>query len=721
MTMNKARIAACLSFAILSSMCEGFGGGDTRISTGDLSHLPIQMKEVASLHTGTTIAVAVDGTTLCILTTGAFITADLSTPEQPKLMGQLPLVGGRQVVIANHIAYVSARDPGKGVYIIDITQPKTPRLLCHYDADVSGNTTGIAISGNILAIAGTSLGMELVDVSNPRQPEFLSTTFVGEVQSVAIRNGYVYAPIHRAMELVIVDARIPRQPKIIARAPLDGFADGVRVAGDYCYIATGHHSRTTFGKPQEAVSPGEAGWGEGRGLEIFDISTPARPRFCGRVKFPRFFIHGPDWWGVEIAGKYGVVADGINGVLVVDITNPAAPTIVAQNKYTLPVPWKTRITKGEDPSLVSNTYDYTSSIAVIKGYVIAANLWGNKRTDTAPKGGVSILAAPEIEHAPQPWDTARVSVGTRAKKPDARIVYQPPFNIRSVDFIGNTMVVGAGNGGIQLIDATTMKLLNQYPSEDIVMNVRVSGDLVIAAEAGSGLSIYRNTGAGSLALLGRYRSTSGAPVVDVAVPPPGKYALLECGGLEIVDISSPARISLKLRDLGTYAFRMYDQLVDKRYALASHNNFPYYRYDLYGGPVPRKNGSAYEGSTWNSSVAMLDNGQLLIGTHLNYRLVDDAAHRIGSEKDNKLPRIAIPGDYGLGNGRCRYQRCDQNVYIVDDIKKKVFIASIANPQAPRMLDSFDVEGRPGRIQVHNGQVYIPLGYAGVFRMPVPKL
>jgi hypothetical protein len=45
-------------------------------------------------------------------------------------------------------------------------QPEAPRLLCHYDADVSGNTTGIAISGNILALAGTSLGMELVDVSN---------------------------------------------------------------------------------------------------------------------------------------------------------------------------------------------------------------------------------------------------------------------------------------------------------------------------------------------------------------------------------------------------------------------------------------------------------------------------------------------------------------------------------------------------------------------------
>jgi hypothetical protein len=685
------------------------------------------LQEVATLNIGTAIDVATDGNTLCVVGRFTLTTADISDPRDPKILGQLALTGGRQIVIANHIAYITARDPGKGVFVIDVSNPRTPRLLCHYDADVSANTTGIAISGNILSIAGTSHGMELVDVTNPRSPEHLSTLYVGEVQSVAFRHGIVYAPIHRAKELIVVDAHNPRAPAIIGRAPLDGYSDGVQVAGRYCYVATGHHDRSTTGLVQTEVKPDHPGWGRGHGLEIFDISSPDKPVLVGRVKFPPFCIVGPDWWGVEVAGHYAYIADGINGAIVVDVADPAKPRVVASKQFFRQQPWgksrwphqpdRKEAFAGDLPSLATNLIDYTSSIAVINDFIFVANLCGYEKGPEV-KGGINVLAAPGIANLPEPWDLTPVQAGSVKKSTDPRVIYQPGSSIHAVDFKGDTALVAAGSGGLQTMRIwPEVRVLKQYKSRDIVMDVKVSGNLVFAAEGLAGLSIWRFAQDGSLTLLGRYHPKEGIPVQSVSIPPPGKFALLDANGIEIVDVSDPANPVFRLHDLGNYGFGMAEDILNKRYALAYAAHTPINRYDLYGGPVPRKDGIECAASMWGNNVIVLENDKLLVGSGIRYRLFDRGEKR----KLNELPLYSDPSVKGVevGSGG-RLSHIGSRLFFSDNRNNRVHMLDISEAEKPRFVDTLEVEGKPSRVAVHGGHIFVPAGYGSLYCVPLPE-
>ncbi|UKI30229.1 MAG: hypothetical protein L6W00_19980 [Lentisphaeria bacterium] len=107
-----------------------------------------------------------------------------------------------------------------------------------------------------------------------------------------------------AAKLAIADISNPHRPKVIGSGRLDGFGDGVWVHGNYCYAATGHHARS---------GPKAERFGRGHGLEIFDISNPAKPRRVGGVKFPKFYEVGNDFWMVRSDGRTAFVGDTHNG------------------------------------------------------------------------------------------------------------------------------------------------------------------------------------------------------------------------------------------------------------------------------------------------------------------------------------------------------------------------------------------------------------------------
>jgi hypothetical protein len=219
---------------------------------------------------------AVVGSTLYVIGQGKLHVADISEPASPKVVGKLTHLGNtRQIVVKDGITCITAREDG--LFIVDVRRPEKPGLLCH--DDTIELATGIAVSGDVAFVACRHYGVELVDVSNPRKPAHLSTVRTGEAQSVVARDGILYAGVWGSRELIVCDVKNPRKPFIIARAPLDGYGDGVDVRGKHCYVATGHHSRE-----MPRAREGDPGYGHGHGLEIFDISNPAKPVFVSRIK-----------------------------------------------------------------------------------------------------------------------------------------------------------------------------------------------------------------------------------------------------------------------------------------------------------------------------------------------------------------------------------------------------------------------------------------------------
>ena len=103
--------------------------------------------------------------------------ADITDPSSPQLIGDCSFRGkGRQLAIADGIAYVTARD--NGVYIIDVHDPRRPEMLCHYDCIELA--TGVEVQGDLLFIAQRQYGVEIVNIANPRQPVYVGRVKTGE-------------------------------------------------------------------------------------------------------------------------------------------------------------------------------------------------------------------------------------------------------------------------------------------------------------------------------------------------------------------------------------------------------------------------------------------------------------------------------------------------------------------------------------------------------------
>jgi len=628
-----------------------------------------------SLGVGPTMAVAVEGNRAFIIGRGKLHVADIGVPAEPKIVGSLAGLGNtRQIKLCNGIGYVTSREDG--VFIVDVREPGKPALLCHYDAiEVA---TGIDVAGEVMFVACRLHGVELVDVSNPRKPRHLSTTRTGEAQSVCVRNGFAYVGVWGTLELVVVDVRNPREPKIVARCPLDGYGDGVAVRGNYCFVATGHHSRA----PRAVES--DPGFGRGHGLEIFDITNPAKPVFISRVKLPRFYALGNDMWGVKVAGNHAFVADTYNGIFVVDISEPRTPRVVARRQ--LP-----RVARSGLPGFVGG-------LALAKDCIYVAGGDSDLHVVSAPG-----LATP---CQPEPSTPLMVPVLPVGKTNDRFRVYQSDGQVRAIDFLDDIAVVAAGCDGVHLVQLwPNMKRLGRFETQGVAMDVRVRGDLVYVAEDKGGLSIWRRSGEAALTPAGRYQP-KGQTVREVFVPPPGKYALLQVGlsVLEILDVSDPSQPKRVFSDKGHgFLYQMAGELVAHRYACAVWQIDGLLWYDL-AGPTPALTGDKYPyrhghgvGVIGDKALLLCRDGPLLLARN-EQRPPAELKARYG----DKRPLLGRAWIYG------------NTMYVANRATGEISVLDVSEATEPKLKERYTVPGNPGRIVVHKGAVIIPNGYDGLW-------
>ncbi|MBC8876878.1 MAG: hypothetical protein H8E44_46210, partial [Planctomycetes bacterium] len=361
-----------------------------------------------------------EGDTLFVIGRGKLHAADISDPASPEVVGSLDGLGNtRQIEVHRGVAYVTAREDG--LFIIDVRRPESPVLLCHYDTIELA--TGIALSGDVAFVACRTAGVELVDISEPKRPVHLSTVRTGEAQSVVARNGILYAGVWGSRELVVCDVTNPHEPAVIASAPLDGNGDGVTLRGNYCFVATGHHARG-WRRSEGEASPQ---YGMGHGLEIFDISDPAKPVFVSRIKTRRFYRIGMDMWDVMVAGDYAFVGDTHNGVFVVEISDLKKPRFVGHRQLA-PMP---RAIDGIDTGERLPTP--VGGIALAKDTLYVAGAW----TDLHVVAAAGMARAPERE----PDRGPRTAIAREPRSDPRFRVYRPEGQVWSVAMSGDMALV----------------------------------------------------------------------------------------------------------------------------------------------------------------------------------------------------------------------------------------------------------------------------------------
>ena len=166
---------------------------------------------------------------------------------------------------------------------------------------------GVALSGNYACVADGNSGLQIIDISDPTHPLFVSSyAMPGAAGDVVVRGQYAYVNDTIAQLLLILDISNPANPVLTGSYRAGSIVYGVAVSDNYAYLAN-----------------------DQIGLTIVDISNPATPTFVGNYNTPGWST------GVAISGNYAYVADQTSGLQILNIANPANPTWVGS--YSTPI------------------------------------------------------------------------------------------------------------------------------------------------------------------------------------------------------------------------------------------------------------------------------------------------------------------------------------------------------------------------------------------------
>jgi hypothetical protein len=147
-----------------------------------------------------------------------------------KLVGRTDIAGGGQVVVENGYAYVGHMDPPHGTSILDVKDPKNPKIIAEIEIPKGVHSHKVRVSGDIMLVnleryqskEKLPTGMKVYDISNrerPREIAFFETD--GGIHRFTYDGRYAYLSVHlkdyRGRIPMIVDMNDPAHPTEVGR------------------------------------------------------------------------------------------------------------------------------------------------------------------------------------------------------------------------------------------------------------------------------------------------------------------------------------------------------------------------------------------------------------------------------------------------------------------------------------------------------------------------
>ncbi|MFX1254276.1 MAG: LVIVD repeat-containing protein [Promethearchaeota archaeon] len=269
---------------------------------------------------------------------GGFGIFDVTNPQEPVLVNQPQEVSdAKKVFVQDSYAFIASKSVN--LEIFDINDPNNPQKVGEYKTQIND----VFISGSY-AYIGSHTALKIIDISDPTNP-LLVGRLDQSTHCVFVQGKYAY--IGTGGGLVIIDISDPTNPLLLGR--LDQSTHCVFVSGSYAYIGGDKFRVIYISDPMNPtqigvldsetsisglfVSEPYAYVTVGFGLGVIDISNPSDPRYIN------FNNMGPNMGfyttakGVFVSRSYAYVAAGLNGLKIVNVTNPSnAIEIVGQVK-----------------------------------------------------------------------------------------------------------------------------------------------------------------------------------------------------------------------------------------------------------------------------------------------------------------------------------------------------------------------------------------------------
>lgn len=367
---------------------------------------------------------------------------DVSDPAVPAERGFL-LGDFRHVTVAETYAYLSG-GASPALTLVDVSEPLTPTLVA--TLPIAHEIGPVAVQGDLAVAAAGEVGVMLFDITEPANPLVLATVdtvgdvmdvdFYGEHVVVSRRNGWSILDVADPSSVAYVHQTVaPARVRQLA-APADDYA--FALDDDAFYTLAVGTSLTVVGHlPIEGDEPVSMTIGDGLAfvrmygedaLLIIDITDPAAPELVTAYATP-----------VPVRGD-GAYRDGLvfapidqAGLLILDVSDPSLPTVVA----TLSLP------------------DRATTVALEGDFAYVGSLYGDRVhivdvSDPSAPQRVSAFLAPDV---------------------------------RGLDVAMGTVAVAGQNHGIQLVDVTqplTPVQLGSYDGSGTVYATVIGGDRVYA-------------------------------------------------------------------------------------------------------------------------------------------------------------------------------------------------------------------------------------------------
>jgi len=635
---------------------------------------------------------------------GAFTVTQVSDPNAPKVMGQINGLGNtRQIALLESGTDVMVTARGYGAYIIDAADPAKPRIRCTYDSVEMA--TGICISGQYAYISNRQYGVEVVDLSNPDEPKYVRTVLTGEVQSAQVFDGRLYCGLYGEHRVDIYDLTAA-DPKKLGEVPLNGRGDGLCLAKDgdrlLLYAATGHHSVKKLSSKTPITDPR---YGQGNGLDIFDVTDPAAPKWLSTVRCDgRFYHSSHDYWEAHLSQqdghRYAHVVSTYNGLYIYNVDDPTQPVRVAH--ITVPI-------DSDSP----NYGLYRSSIRTL---IFPFNKYKGIQSPVGAMvcdGGTVYLAGvltdlhtvslPQLGDGVKPvYQTLKHTADTQCPYPR----FDPEGQVHTVISDGKQLIVACGTDGIAVVDKA-LKLKAAYPTEGTCYDVQLFDGTLYAAEGRAGLAAYD---AATMTLLWRY-APEGKVIKQVRLSPKGRFAVLHSGDTEgsVVRLSDLTEVYNKRTNSQMYHHNVSATVIGGRYLcfwaqatneiwldFGENDDLEYpvvteciSRTAMHGGVVAYK----------DMALNMTSKGYML-----QQPATDAAQLELFTSVAGCTGKPTVHNNLLIVTNRVSGMTC---------------FADISDPRNPRSRGEVILPGNPDIALVAFGSIYIPSGNAGLLKLPMP--
>ncbi|HLE53409.1 MAG: hypothetical protein A2Z16_06910 [Chloroflexi bacterium RBG_16_54_18] len=253
---------------------------------------------------GSAYAVAVYGDIAYLGQGPRLVSLDVSTPAAPKLIGQSQVLPGIVLgaQLAGKYAYVAIRYGG--LHILDISNPAHPALVSSIEPKTPG-CQAVALKDNRAYLACNPSGLYIVDISSPQNPVELSSGSVpGTMLSIAVVGNYAYLVDVNSQGLLAVDVSNPESPQKVGMFTLMDVPDPRHESYSFSSVRVcGEYLCLA------AVQDG---------LVVVDISNPAQPAFAGRSDTQVAS-------GLAVDGSLVYLVDDLDGLHVLDVSRPVEP------------------------------------------------------------------------------------------------------------------------------------------------------------------------------------------------------------------------------------------------------------------------------------------------------------------------------------------------------------------------------------------------------------